>query len=316
MAPLGTQIYAVTASVAPHGAATESTTWLTTGMGAGFAAGSALGGALVGAGGTQPATGWRWPGCSPRCCRSWARSRCGRRSRRPSYLAPMDVAAGLSRLGTEGAFRCSPAPGARGGRAGRRAPGDRPAGLRHAGARQGGGRGGAGRRGMTGYCPAAGLPELRAAAAEHSPPPAGSPWRPRPCWSPRRQAVPVLHRAGGVRAGRRGRAARPGVPDLRERRPLGGRRAGRVPRRRGAGGRAESPHQAGDAQLAEQPDRRGDERGRDRGAAEAIAGTDAWVLSDEVYRRFLYEGRSRASRRCPGCSSAPSCSTAARRRTR
>jgi MFS family permease len=57
MAPLGTQIYAVTASVAPHGAATESTTWLTTGMGAGFAAGSALGGALIGAGGTHAGYG-------------------------------------------------------------------------------------------------------------------------------------------------------------------------------------------------------------------------------------------------------------------
>jgi MFS family permease len=53
MAPLGTQIYALTASVAPQGAATESTTWLTTGIGAGFATGSALGGVLIGAGGTH-----------------------------------------------------------------------------------------------------------------------------------------------------------------------------------------------------------------------------------------------------------------------
>jgi MFS family permease len=57
MAPLGTQIYALTASVAPAGAATESTTWLTSGIGAGFATGSALGGALIGAGGTHAGYG-------------------------------------------------------------------------------------------------------------------------------------------------------------------------------------------------------------------------------------------------------------------
>jgi hypothetical protein len=53
LAPLGTQIYALTTSIAPAGAATESTTWLTSGISAGFAAGSALGGALISAGGTH-----------------------------------------------------------------------------------------------------------------------------------------------------------------------------------------------------------------------------------------------------------------------
>jgi MFS family permease len=53
IAPLGAQIYALTTSIAPDGAATESTTWLTSGISAGFAAGSALGGALIGAGGTH-----------------------------------------------------------------------------------------------------------------------------------------------------------------------------------------------------------------------------------------------------------------------
>ena len=52
-APLGTQMYTLAASVAPQGAAAESTTWLTTGIGAGFATGSAFSGVLVGAGGTH-----------------------------------------------------------------------------------------------------------------------------------------------------------------------------------------------------------------------------------------------------------------------
>jgi MFS family permease len=55
MAPLGAQIYALTAAVAPQGAETESTTWLTSGISAGFAAGSALGGVVIGAGGTHAA---------------------------------------------------------------------------------------------------------------------------------------------------------------------------------------------------------------------------------------------------------------------
>ena len=50
----------------------------------------------------------------------------------------------------------------------------------------------------------------------------------------RRQAVPVLHRAGDVRARRRGAAARPRLPDLRLGGALGGRDARALHRARGA----------------------------------------------------------------------------------
>src|SRR5690242_11314021 len=111
--------------------------------------------------------GWRWRGCSRRCSRSSARSRGGRPSPPRRYRAPVDVAGGMARLGTEGAFavlaraRALEATGRDIVHLEIGQPDfDTPAHVKAAAEE-------ALAAGMTGYCPAAGLPELRSAAAEH-----------------------------------------------------------------------------------------------------------------------------------------------------
>ena len=183
------------------------------------------------------------------------------------------------------------------------------------------------RAGETHYCPSAGIPELREEAARYLS--AYARHRGRPGERPRRhggEAVPLLRDPRDLQSGRRGRLPGSGLPDLRVGDPLGGRHAGSAPAARGAGLRvrprrprvAAGPEdEARDPQLAAEPDRRralarGDGARRRRCSRTATPGS----CRTRSTRRWSTTATSRASRRTRACSSARSCSTASRRRTR
>ena len=181
--------------------------------------------------------------------------------------------------------------------------------------------------GETHYCPAPGLPVLREACAAHLSRHRGLEIDPgNVVVAPGRQAVPVLRRARDLQPGRRGHLPEPGLPDLRVRDQVGRRDAGaaadhrgprlRVQRRRP--GRA--PHaqdEARDPQLAGQSDRRHRAARAQRADGEAARRPR---LLDPLGRGLLRDAlRGRRTTRSPrtrACSSARSCSTASRRRSR
>ena len=186
-----------------------------------------------------------------------------------------ELAAGVARLGTETAFSVLARARAM-ERAGRdvihleigEPDFDTPAHITEAGIA-------ALRAGETHYCPAAGIPELReAAAAELTRTPRRG-HRPRArARGQRRQAVPVLHHPRHLRARRRGHLPRPRLPDLRVGHPLGRRDAGGAAaargarlqlRARGPRGAPERAHEARHPQFAAEPDRRRHAGGRPRG---------------------------------------------------
>ena len=131
------------------------------------------------------------------------------------------------------------------------------------------------RAGETHYCPAAGIPELREAAAAELTRTRGVDDRPRAdARRQRRQAVPLLHHARDLRARRRGRLPRSRLSDLRVGHPLGRRDAGAAAaargarlqlRARGPRGAPERAHPARHPQLAAEPDRRRHAGGGPRG---------------------------------------------------
>jgi aspartate/methionine/tyrosine aminotransferase len=213
----------------------------------------------------------------------------------------MNVAAGLSRLGTEGAFKVlahARALEAAGrdvvhleiGQPDFDTPGHVKAAAEEALA-----------AGLTGYCPAAGLPELRAAAAEHlsvtrgiavSPEavlvaPGAKPFLfftvlavcepgdevvlPDPAFPIYASAVRF---AGAVPVGFRDVGELPGALSPRTRLVM-----------------LNSPSNPTGAVMS---------ASEIAAPAEAISRTDAWVLSDEVYRRFLYEGSFASIAALPG----------------
>ena len=121
------------------------------------------------------------------------------------------------------------------------------------------------RAGETHYCPSAGIPELREAAAEYL---VGDPRsRRRPGERPRRnrcEAVPLLRHPRHLQPGRRGRLSRSRLPDLRVGDPLGWGDAGSAAAPRGARlhvlarGSRRAPRAEDEArhpQLAPEPDR-------------------------------------------------------------
>ena len=203
-------------------------------------------------------------------------------------------------------------PGTRAGARGARRPPprDRRARLPHPAARRRGGLRGA-PRGRDALRPERGAARAARGGGGRAGAHARRPDRPRArARGHRRQAVPVLHRPRHLRARRRGRAPRPGLPDLRVRDPLGGRHAGAPAAARGLGLRlrrrrarrpAGTAHEARHPQLAAQPHRR---RRRRRvpaaAAAELMLRTPAWVLSDEVYSRLLHDGGFASIASVPG----------------
>ncbi len=182
------------------------------------------------------------------------------------------------------------------------------------------------RDGETHYCPSPGLPVaargVRGRAVAHPRP--RDPGVPR-AGDARRQAVPVLRRARDLRPGRRGDLPRPRLPDLRVGHPLGRRDAGAAadPRggglrvhRRAAGRAADAADEARDPELAGQPDRR---HRRPRAQRRHRTRPGRPRLLDPL-RRGLLAAALRRRRTTPsprtGCSTAPSCSTASRRPSR
>ena len=181
--------------------------------------------------------------------------------------------------------------------------------------------------GETHYCPAPG--PARAARGLRRAPLAPPRPRDRPGQRRRRagrQAVPVLRRARDLQPGRRGHLPEPGLPDLRVRDQVGRRDAGAAADHRGARLRVQrrrpgrAPHaedQARDPQLAREPD------GRHRAARAQRADGEAArrprlldPLGRGLLRDALRRARTTRSRRTRACSSARSCSTASRRRSR
>ena len=179
------------------------------------------------------------------------------------------------------------------------------------------------RDGETHYCPSPGLPVLREACAAELSRTRGldDPGVPR-AGDARRQAVPVLRRARDLRSGRRGDLPRPRLPDLRVGHPLGrgDARAAADPRggglrvhRRAAGRAGDAADEARDPQLAGQPDRR-HRRPRPQRRHRTRPGRPRLL---DPLRRGLLAAALRRRRTTPsprtGCSTAPSCWTASRR---
>ena len=122
------------------------------------------------------------------------------------------------------------------------------------------------RAGETHYCPSAGIPELREAAAEYLSATRGVDVGPENVLvGTGREAVPLLRHPRHLQPGRRGRLSRSRLPDLRVGDPLGGRDAGSASAPRGArlhvlargSRRAPRPEdEARHPQLPAEPDRR------------------------------------------------------------
>ena len=182
------------------------------------------------------------------------------------------------------------------------------------------------REGHTHYCPAPGLPELRDAAAEHLTRTRGVAVDPGPrAGRTRREVVPLLRRPRGRGRRRRGDLPEPGLPDLRVGDQLVGRHGGAAPDHRGdrvrvhrrrPRGAAHAADADGHPELAGQPDGR---RARPRAERRDRPHPRRSRLLDPDRRGLLGAPvRGRATTRSPrtACSTARSCSTASRRRTR